>query len=1485
MQQENAEHKSLQQKLSEQEKELHRLRKKEQEYLELNSMLREQIEQLSEEKSKLSGFSPALPELIILFDKNLSPLFVSPMILEMLGCTLHEMKTNPLYTYLHKEDIDVLLDVKNSRNPGNQQTTTANFNLKLKKGQIVPVNSNISIIKDNEHAFRYIVVYLKINDQQILDELFARGLGSDEIIDFESDEIISVFRNHKLVYISPSSKRVFGEIDILGTNHFNYIHPEEKNTLRDIIIKRINNRSLHNFRYIYRQKNKNDEYIWLESNIVLKEIIKNDVVTVLFTRKLSKHAAETIHLKSVNQKSNVLKLIRKDIIYANEEEPFLKKTLRTICNVIGYSLIGIALKSNESNDNRGLLTWESCIPSEELKSLNVDWSSVFHSNAPVNSTYETGEVQLLPANDERFSYHKKFSLNRYFKEVCIAPLKISENVDGVMSVYSSKENAFAIHDISFILEIADDISHGIQVIRANKNRRIAEENLRVSEEKYRHLFNNAPIGIFRSTATGRFIELNNTMAYMLGYDTPEEVIENITNIAQQVYAEPGKRQKIIEFSQKSSTVHRYENQYRKLDGSVFYANLYLKTVKDDEGEIQYLEGMLEDITYRKLTEETIKTNEERLKKLNTILNEAESMSEIGSFEWDLKQNVLILSKGWQRIHGFYENRVPFDRIKPLAHPEDIPTILNSIENALKGNAGYNLEHRIIKHDNKEVRYIKSKSKVVFNKAGDAIRMYGSVQDITERKLNEQALAESERKFRFIADATSELICLHDADGTYRHISPSVKRILGYEIDDLIGTSPYRLFHPDDLDRIRKQSHELALKGQSVKDVEYRIKRKDGTYIWFDTYTDLITDESGKVKSLITRSRDITDKVNYQKALIASEEKLRIALEGANADPWELYLKKNHLTFSENWINRLGYTTGEITNDIDNISQIFHKEDLKASWEKLYLHCDGKTPFYESEARVKKKNGSWTWILSRGRVVEWDPNGKAVRLLGINFDISDRKNTEKALLQSEERFRAAFQQDNSVKMIINPEDGRILEANRAAERFYGYSHGEFIHLNIKDINVLNDEEVHLQMKDALHGNKTYFNFKHKLKNDEIRDVEVYTTVIEYNGKKHLFSTIYDITSKLQAQEALKKSEEKYRKLITGMNDGVMLLDHNGKVVSTNPAAQNILGTSSDDIIKNYPKDTGINYIYENGTFFPVEEHPATITLKTGKAIHNKILGLKAGNDRVKWLSINSEPLVFSEQDQRFAMITFSDVTSIKETEQKLRDSNATKDKFFSIIAHDLINPFNTLLGFSKLLQENLAEKKTDNLFKYSTLIHESLQQTYNLLVNLLEWSRAQSGKISFKPGELSLLNLVNDVFTLNNFIASRKNITFTYETEQDFRLFADQNMLLTILRNLTSNAVKYSHEHGRVKIDAKKDNQMIIISVRDNGVGMDKEAIKKLFRIDSQLSKPGTANEKGTGLGLIICKDFVEYHGGKLWVDSELGKGTVFSFSIPVHSDD
>ena len=236
---------------------------------------------------------------------------------------------------------------------------------------------------------------------------------------------------------------------------------------------------------------------------------------------------------------------------------------------------------------------------------------------------------------------------------------------------------------------------------------------------------------------------------------------------------------------------------------------------------------------------------------------------------------------------------------------------------------------------------------------------------------------------------------------------------------------------------------------------------------------------------------------------------------------------------------------------------------------------------------------------------------------------------------------------------------------------------------------------------------------------------------------------------------------------------------------------------------------------------------------------------------------------------------------EQSEKRLYQINADKDRFLSILGHDLKSPFNNLLGLSELLTEDIRKLDIDEIESIAKDINKTARTTLSLLEDILKWARMQQGQIPFNPQYLCFADICINALEILNPYAKSKNITINYSVNDEINFYADIDMLKTVLRNLVSNAIKFTNNGGTIRIKAEKTDTNVTISVLDNGIGIAPEDLTKLFDISEVLTTEGTAGESGTGLGLLLCNEFVKKHCGKIWVESEVGKGSSFKFTIPM----
>ena len=361
---------------------------------------------------------------------------------------------------------------------------------------------------------------------------------------------------------------------------------------------------------------------------------------------------------------------------------------------------------------------------------------------------------------------------------------------------------------------------------------------------------------------------------------------------------------------------------------------------------------------------------------------------------------------------------------------------------------------------------------------------------------------------------------------------------------------------------------------------------------------------------------------------------------------------------------------------------------------------------------------------------------------------------------------------------------------------------------------------------------------------------------------------------------RKMERKYRDLVELSPDIIHSVDKDGYILSTNKRATEILGYSKDELIGMHIRQLyapeeweklkiGFKKLKKEGFRSPIE---SLLLAKNGERIEVEVSSTASYDEKGNFLL--SRSILRDIRGRKKAE------RALRDSERKLQELNASKAKFFSIIAHDIKNPLGAIVGFSDLLMKHYKELMEKDKIEYIKDINLSSKQLLNLLENLLEWSRSQTGKLQLSPDIFDLSYIINSCITLLQTNAESKNIRLFSEVKKGMKVFVDVETITTVIRNLITNAIKFTNFGGEVKITAQDIEDYIQVEINDNGVGINEDDISKLFRIDVSYSTQGTAGEKGTGLGLILCKEFIKKNSGKIWVESQIGKGSTFKFTLP-----
>jgi PAS domain S-box-containing protein len=794
----------------------------------------------------------------------------------------------------------------------------------------------------------------------------------------------------------------------------------------------------------------------------------------------------------------------------------------------------------------------------------------------------------------------------------------------------------------------------------------------------------------------------------------------------------------------------------QIDNSEIYAKLYFKefvTISFTFLLMLFLSGGLIWIYHyrqRNIYKELFikgKELEEYHKEFKTILY---SIGD-GVISVDTNGYIKLMNHSAELLTGWSEAEVEgmqVEQVFKILNEETRNIVDNPITIVLrKGTVEVLPDHTIlISKTGKEIPIADSAAPIK-NRNGEILGAVLIFRNQTDERLAQRIIAESRMRFLSLFTNMNEGVALHeivnDDNGkpiNYRIIdtNPKYEKILEINRNEIVGKLATEVYNTTEAPYLEIFS-EVALSGNPYT---------------FETYYEslnmyfLISAVPWLENGFATIFTNITSNKLAEAALKESEQRFKAVY---HASPSAISISEIEtgklIEINEAYEKLFGYSKDEVIGKSSfELGIWINSEDRKPLIDNIL----NQGVFNNLEIKFKTKKNTIIDCLLSGRMILL--NNKKIMITLVN-DITELQNAAQAIKESEERFRKIFQDHSAAKLLIDFSTGNIVDANHAAEKYYGWTKEELLKMNIIEINTLSPEEVIAEMDKVRFQLKNHFEFRHRLKNGSVRDVEIFSSKVEIGKKEYLHSIIHDITDRKLAEEELAQSS------------------------------------------------------------------------------------------------------------------------------QKLRELNAGKDKLFSIIAHDLRGPFNPLLGLSELIVNDIDSLTANEIKKINNDIYNSLKNEYTLLENLLNLSSMETGQMKFNPVAINLYDKTESVINLLSGNVKLKNINLYNGIHKDVSVNADPVMLQSVLQNLITNSIKFSYSGSLIKIHSKMaDDNFIQIIVSDSGVGMTDEQTKNLFGLTAASTK-GTNNEAGTGLGLMICKEMVERHGGKISVKSEVGKGTDIIFTL------
>ncbi len=354
------------------------------------------------------------------------------------------------------------------------------------------------------------------------------------------------------------------------------------------------------------------------------------------------------------------------------------------------------------------------------------------------------------------------------------------------------------------------------------------------------------------------------------------------------------------------------------------------------------------------------------------------------------------------------------------------------------------------------------------------------------------------------------------------------------------------------------------------------------------------------------------------------------------------------------------------------------------------------------------------------------------------------------------------------------------------------------------------------------------------------------------------------------------------LFNRSNDWVYLINNSKQIVFISSNCKDVTGFMDTDFYEN--NKLIFNIVHESDKVFVTKILESEFSGRPQKSLEFKIV---TSQGKEKWIEQKIVPFFDNDNKYLGSFVSNRDDSkrkkfevALKASEENLKVAVADKDKFFSILAHDIRSSFSGLIGLSQFLNNELDDLDKPKVKELVEKINYSVRSIFTFIENILEWSRIQSGRMEIKPKRFSLTDLIIEVIAINRAGLTKKNINIEFDRSSEYTVFADENMISVVLRNLVSNALKFSYAGSKIELFLTQKDKFIEFGIKDEGTGIRKDELDQLFKIGSSIAKSGTENEQGTGIGLILSKEFIEKNGGKIVAESEFGKGSQFTFTLP-----
>ncbi|MFZ4398718.1 MAG: PAS domain S-box protein [Bacteroidales bacterium] len=1077
------------------------------------------------------------------------------------------------------------------------------------------------------------------------------------------------------------------------------------------------------------------------------------------------------------------------------------------------------------------------------------------------------------------------------------------------------------------------------LIKEIEDRKRLDAALIDSEKNYRYIFENAQEGIFQTNVDGSYISVNQTLAKMYGFDSPEELMSIRTDISKDAYFDNTERNHFLKMMEEQGFVKGYEYEVKHKDGHKIWFYEDANAIKDENGKILYFEGFVIDITARKQAEEALRESE---KSYRTVV---ENVNEI-IFQTDSNGLWVFLNNSWEKITGFSVKESIGQLFVNYVHPDDRQRNMELFEPLISRKKDYcRHEIRYLTKDG-GFKWIEVFARLGLNEKDEITGTYGTLRDITERKQVEEALLKSENLQRSLLENIAVGVIIIDPETRIIERANSfATSLMGDSMENIVGKICHQFICPAEVN-----SCPVCDNNQEVDNSERILIRSDKTQL--NVLKTVKRIQIGDKEKLVESFVDITVQKEVEEALQQSSQKWE-AIISASPDgigmasldgKLELLSEKLALMYGYSIEQKDQYLKKRIYDFIDPSNHDLLNENIR----KL---ISGESNNKITEYMAVKKDNSRFYVDVNSTVL-LDSNGKPKSILFVERDITERKQAEEALKQITTRLELATRAggvgvwDYDIVNNVFLWDDQMFALygvydKKNANAYDVWQNG----VHFEDVNRGNEE---VQM--AIRGEKEFdTEFRVIWPDCSVRNIKALATVLrdESGTPLRMIGTNWDITEQKKSEEKLIQ-QTKMQKVLMDMASGYIniplnqvkfAIDKSLKDMGEFVAADRSYIFSYDfvkkittneyewcnngiepqiDLLKDVPMQMisewvkthaqGNNLYIEDVDALPESELKNILEPQGIKSLLT--VPMISGNECIGFVGFDSVKMKHKYDENEISLLElFShmmvNVTNRAKAENELLEINANlesttmkanemaklaemankaKSVFLANMSHEIRTPLNAIIGFSQLM--NRDPLLTNNQKEYNFSIIRAGEHLLSLINDILELSKMEAGRLELNPTHVDLYALFADIQMIFEKPTQQKQLQFIFDVAENIPrfVFIDDNKLRRIFINLIGNAVKFTEIGGitvRIRIENKTvDTGILFVDVEDSGPGIPENELNKLFKHFEQTSS-GIKKTSGTGLGLALSRELAILMGGNVIVKSEVDKGSIFTFTVEI----